>query len=78
MAHFRSIIRGTRGEASRLGSKQSGMVAHVDGWNSGITVYATHEDGKDVFYVHATGGSNGAVPSRRIARIADGIVELSK
>lgn len=58
MAHFRSIIRGNRGESSRLGSKDSGMVASVDGWHTGATVRIAHVDGRDLVSVYRTGGSN--------------------
>lgn len=58
MAQFRAIIRGTRGEASRLGSKQSGIIAHVDGWHTGATVRISHVDGRDRVSVYRTGGSN--------------------
>jgi hypothetical protein len=57
MANFRALIRGQRGEASRLGSKQSGIVAHVDGWHSGVTVRVSHVDGRDLFSVYRTSGS---------------------
>lgn len=58
MAQFRSVIRGMRGEASRLGSKQSGMSAHVDGWHTGATVRIDHIDGRDRVSVYRTAGSN--------------------
>lgn len=60
MAQFKAEIQGTRGEASRLGSKNSGMRAHVHGWNVGVKILAEHKNGKDVFYVYRTGGSNNA------------------
>lgn len=56
MAQFRSVIRGQRGETSRLGSKQSGMVAHVDGWHTGATVHIDHVDGRDRVIVYRTSG----------------------
>lgn len=66
MAQFRATIKGQRGEASRLGSKQSGIVAEVNGWNKGIKIYASHRDGKDVFEVYLTGGSNDACLKKTI------------
>ena len=60
MAQFLASIRGQRGEVTRLGSKVSGVTARINGWNSGVTVRAAHVDGKDVFHVYRTGGSNGA------------------
>lgn len=52
MARFRATIQGMRGEASRLGSKSSGLVVTANGWNAGITVYVrVDEDGNDHFVV---------------------------
>lgn len=72
MANFRSTIRGTRGEASRLGSKSSGMVANVNGWNAGVTVRAYHDAGVDVFEIRQTGGSGYSGTNEPIATIRDG------
>ena len=58
MAQFRAVIQGQKGEASRLGSKKSGMCADVDGWNAGVSVRAFHLDGKDGFRVSMTSGSS--------------------
>lgn len=57
MAQFRATIQGQRGGSSRLGSKQSGMEATVNGWTAGIRVLAEHVDGKDRFGVYRTNGS---------------------
>jgi hypothetical protein len=71
MAQFRAIIRGQRGEASRLGSKQSGMAAHVDGWTAGVTVRVSHVNGKDLFTVYRTAGSSYAgTPDEKIAEFS--------
>lgn len=59
MAHFRAVIKGQRGEASRLGSKTSGLKAVVNGWTVGCMVEARREGDKDVFRVYKTNGSNG-------------------
>lgn len=59
MAQFRAIIRGQRGEASRLGSKNSGLHASINGWDGGVRVVASHRDGHDHFEIYATSGSNG-------------------
>jgi len=58
MAQFRGTVEGNRGEASRLGTPASGMVTTCNGWNMGVTVIATHNDGVDRFEVLKTGGSN--------------------
>lgn len=57
MAHFRGIIQGCRGEASRLGSKDSGLDVTCDGWHSGVSVVGNHRKERDVFDIHATSGS---------------------
>lgn len=79
MAQFRAVIKGQRGEASRLGSKGSGIVAHIDGWDSGVSVYgSTHEDGGDVFGIYVTGGSNAAQREVSIGcvTIKDGVAQF--
>lgn len=76
MAQFRAVIEGQRGSASRLGSKQSGMTAHVDGWNAGVTVRASVDsEGRDVFTVYQTGGSNRVTSEKLIGRIVGGAYE---
>lgn len=68
MAHFRASIKGQRGEASRLGSKKTGIQATINGWNNGIRVVGEHDEntGEDRFTVYFTGGSNGGKPSSRV------------
>ena len=79
MAQFRATIKGTRGEASRLGSKNSGIRADVNGWNSGIKVLGYEYQGQDVFEVWKTGGSNGAGSNVKIAEVrGDQIIILHK
>jgi hypothetical protein len=70
MAQFRGTVAGTRGDASRLGSKSSGLCVTADGWNVGVTVYLTHEDGRDVVRIHKTSGSNGRGQSELIAEFS--------
>jgi len=67
MAQFMARIRGQRGEASRLGSKKSGLLAHINGWDLGIQVQAyVGDDGTDRFCVTLNGGSHGAAMPRII------------
>jgi len=69
MAHFYGDLRGSRGEATRIGSEGSGIRAHVRGWGFGIKVYgAVDADGCDCFEVFLTYGSNGAGCDRLIGR----------
>ena len=47
MAHFRSTIGGNRGEASRLGTKNSGMMTECNGWNLGATCRIDYNEKKE-------------------------------
>jgi len=75
MAQFRATIQGTRGQASRLGTKKSGLLLNVNGWHAGISISASYEDGKDIFKVYKTAGSNGGHSSIHIATVRDGVIE---
>jgi len=62
MAHFRATMKGSRGEATRLGSKDTGLKVTVRGWNGGLTILARYDEvtGEDVFEIASDGGSNSA------------------
>lgn len=59
MAHFYGEMKGNRGETSRAGTKESGIAAHLRGWNIGTQVYVFHDEktGKDTVRIHKTKGS---------------------
>lgn len=61
MSRFYGDLRGNRGEATRQGSKDSGIRSHTRGWNFGGVVIMTvdPETGEDRMEVYATHGSNG-------------------
>ena len=59
MARFYASIKGSRGEATRMGSASSGISGHVRGWDVGARVEVDDENGQDVVRVYRTGGSNG-------------------
>jgi hypothetical protein len=60
MARLYGGIVGNRGEATRLGTAKSGMRAFVQGWSSGVKVYASvTSNDRDEFDVYMTSGSNG-------------------
>jgi hypothetical protein len=63
MAQFRATIKGQRGEASRLGSKQTGINTLTNGWNLGVSVYGFFNDAtqRDEFTITVNSGSNGGV-----------------
>ena len=81
MSHFYASIQGSRGEATRQGTKDSGMYGHIRGWDRGVRVecvYNSAED-KDVFHVTMTGGSTGRNRSEYLATIhEDGTIEPSE
>jgi hypothetical protein len=76
MAHFRGTVEGSRGEASRLGSKDSGLRTTANGWECGVEVDAAHDVIGDVFYVYLTGGSNARNTRRLIARVFNGTADF--
>jgi len=59
MAHFRATIEGNRGEASRLGTKDSGIYATINGRETGVDVRICHnkDTGKDHVQIIKTNGS---------------------
>ena len=64
MSHFYAEVQGARGLASRTGN--SGMWAHVRGWDIGAYVELSYEPprdpwdkGRDIVRVFRTNGSNG-------------------
>lgn len=50
MAQFRGTIEGQRGQASRLGSKASGLTVEAQSWEGKIVTYLYHDDasGRDM------------------------------
>lgn len=66
MSKFYASIQGNRGEATRMGSKASGIHGHIRGWNIGASVdcYFDEKTGQDVCVVSITGGSNGHASSK--------------
>lgn len=60
MAHFRATIVGQKGEASRLGSKRSGLTVTANSWHCGVTVEVEHnrQANEDIFRVYRTLGSS--------------------
>ena len=57
MSQFIAEIQGSRGSASRMGTKASGIQGHIRGWHIGAAVLCWHEDGQDVVEIRATHGS---------------------
>ena len=78
MSQFYANIQGSRGEATRMGTKNSGMEGHIRGWGSGGKVVMEHIEDKDVCFIYATGGSNYGSRKILIAKIKDGVIHLEK
>lgn len=58
MSHFYASIQGNRGEATRQGTKESGMTGHVRSWTLGVRVRCfVNHDGEDECCVELTSGS---------------------
>lgn len=72
MARFRATIKGSRGTASRLGTKKSGLEASINGWNIGVDVSLwVDAQGHDRITVIRTGGSNHRSESEGLVQIID-------
>jgi len=59
MAHYRAEIRGMRGEASRLGTKSSGISGHIAGWDIGASVRIHYDTEKkqNVLFISVDSGN---------------------
>jgi hypothetical protein len=66
MAHFIGTLKGMHGKASRLGSKNSGVIAQAQGWQIGGEVHVYHCRGKDYVSFSINGGSGNASMSALI------------
>lgn len=60
MSHFYADIQGNRGQATRQGTKNSGIEGHIRGWNVGAKVECYYDDELDMDFVriYLTSGSN--------------------
>lgn len=54
MAHFYGTIQGSRGEASRLGGKESGLRVYAASWSGAVGVRLYEKDGVDYANVYLT------------------------
>ena len=71
MAKFFGSVQGNRGEATRCGTRQSGIIAYANGWWQGGKVRTYMRGSDEVTDIYATGGSsgNGFI---KVAYIVDG------
>lgn len=61
MSHFYGDLSGNRGEATRCGTKSSGIAAHVRGWSFGVRAHVFYDEETDTDHarVYLTSGSRG-------------------
>ena len=64
MAHFMGVVKGGSGEASRLGTKKTGLETVCTSWQGAVRCYAYHDEktGVDMVVVslvawHGKGGA---------------------
>ena len=43
MSHFYGVLGGSRGEATRCGTKKSGLVTYAASWNGAIRTHIWHD-----------------------------------
>lgn len=72
MSRFYASIQGSRGEATRQGTINSGIDGHIRGWNIGVQVRCfVDEHGKDTCEIYQTGGSNGYKSDKHLMTISE-------
>lgn len=67
MARYRGTVRGNRGDASRGGSADSGLMGHIRGWEVGAYVFVGPLFGdkdKDEVEIFVSTGSNGKIQQK--------------
>ena len=60
MAHYYSRIKGNKGEATRCGTRSSGITARADSWSTGAITTINYDTtiNADVVTLYATEGSD--------------------
>ena len=67
MSRFYASIQGNKGEATRMGTANSGMTGHVRGWDIGcLAEMHVGADGEDRVTIFLTSGSNGRYFSKNL------------
>ena len=74
MAHYLGEVSGSRGSATRLGTKNSGLVVKALSWSGMVRVDVTHDDttGEDRFTVEQRQHPGNGAGIREI--IAEGVI----
>jgi hypothetical protein len=73
MSHFYSETQGHRGEASRGGTKSSGIWCNIRGWHIGcfVDMYYDTKRKRDMVRVYKTQGSSGTSERVLIAKYSE-------
>lgn len=69
MSHFYGKLQGNKGEATRCGTRNSGLLAAANGRDIGGVVRAIEHDNQDVMWFTLTGGSKGGSRQWSVAEI---------
>lgn len=76
MARFYGGVSGNRGQATRLGSVDSGLSVFGQGWDLGVRVYlGVDKDGQDYAVITLNSGTHGCIAAcclGTFVRTADG------
>ena len=74
MSQFYASVTGSRGSTvTKTGDKQTGIFAHIRGWNIGIKVNCSHDKktGKDIITVYKSSGSTDAKRDKFVGEYTD-------
>ena len=67
MSHFYGTLQGSRGEATRCGTKNSGVVTEAAGWGGCVKTYVYEYEGVDKFRVTLEPWQNSGGKSKILA-----------
>lgn len=73
MTQFYASIQGNSSRATCMGSKSSGIMGHIRGWDVGVRVYIEHDKERklDIVRVYKTSGCNDGNPDSLIAAFTE-------
>ncbi len=81
MAQYRGVVKESRGEASRLGHKTSGLRVEANGWDIGAEVSLSwnEEEQRDELSItsnHGSSGSGSEIPLGTFAVKENGLIQV--
>lgn len=68
MAQYYASIQGSGGQATKMGTKKTGINGHIRGWHIGAQVWMSYneETGEDECTINLTGGSRGSLVDKQL------------